>query len=224
VSAQQRAIARAACLLLAGCTSLVLGACDDLIAPPLRSRASAAEPSASRPTGTALAATSSTATAVAADPNAAPAELRVVDGAQLRAEIAASARKATLVNVWASWCGSCKREIPMLLEVARGLAGEGVNLVLVSADEPSSRAKAVELLREHGAELPSRALGGGVDAFRRAIDPRWQGAIPATFLLDGSAKVRYFWNGPVLETEISPIVQGLLAGEAIDGMSDYAAH
>ena len=48
--------------------------------------------------------------------------------------------------------------------------------------------------------------------------------IPAgPFLLDAAAKVRYFWNGPVLAHEITPIVQGLLAGEPTDGMTDYAA-
>jgi thiol-disulfide isomerase/thioredoxin len=190
-------------LLVACC---MLAACGDMIAPPKRQRAAAQEP-----------------TPVPADQNVPP-ELRVVTGPQLRAEIAASGRRATVVNVWASWCGSCKREIPMLLELARGLSSEGVALVLVSADEPKSRDKAVELLRADGADLPSRVLGGGVDAFRHAIDDRWQGAIPATFLLDASAKVRYFWNGPVLETEISPVVQGLLAGQAIDGMTDLAAH
>jgi thiol-disulfide isomerase/thioredoxin len=197
-------------LLVVACS---LGACGDMIAPPKRQRVPAAEASAA----------TQTPTAVPADQNTPP-ELRVVTGAELRAEIAKSGRKATLVNVWASWCGSCKKEVPMLLELARGLASEGVTLILVSADEPNSRDKAVELLRADGADLPSRALGGGVDSFRHAIDERWQGAIPATFLLDASGKVRYFWNGPVLETEISPVVQGLLAGEAIDGMSDLAAH
>lgn len=203
-------MSRGISLLLACCA---LTACGDMIAPPKRRVGPAAEASlvAQKPT------------AVPADQNTPP-ELRVVTGPQLRAEIAASGRKATVVNVWASWCGSCKKEIPMLLELARGLSSEGVTLVLVSADEPSSRDKAVELLRADGADLPSRVLGGGVDAFRHAIDERWQGAIPATFLLDASAKVRYFWNGPVLETEISPVVQGLLAGQAIDGMTDLAAH
>jgi thiol-disulfide isomerase/thioredoxin len=221
MSSRRGLSARAGVLLLIA--GSMLGACGDLIAPPHANRTPAAEPDMTARAASAVGA-SHRARVVPADAIAAPPELRVIDGAQLHAEIAASGRKATLVNVWASWCGSCKKEMPMLLEVARGLAGEGVGLMLVSADEPASRARAVELLREQGAELPSRALGGGVDAFRRALDPRWQGAIPATFLLDGHAKLRYFWNGPVLETEIAPIVQGLLAGQAIDGMSDYAAH
>jgi thiol-disulfide isomerase/thioredoxin len=200
--------------LLAACSG-GLAACSGGRVRSHRSPASAAK-TAVPPVPTAAARPAET--AVSAVP-----ELRVLDGMALRGEISRSKRKATLVNLWASWCGSCKREIPMLLEVARGMEAEGVGLVLVSADEVSSRPRAVELLREHGVPLPSHALGGSVNAFARALDPRWQGALPATFLLDAAARVRYFWNGPVLAHEISPIVQGLLAGEAIAGMTDYAA-
>ena len=183
--------------------------------PPRRERAAVTEAEASAAEARAA---RSASTAVATER-----ELPAITGAELQAQVARSGRKATLVNVWASWCGSCKREIPMLLEVAHGMESEGVRLVLVTADEPKSRPRAIELLREHGVPLPSHALGGSVDSFARAIDPRWQGAIPATFLLDATGKARYFWNGPVLAHEIAPIVQGLLAGEAIDGMTDYTA-
>jgi thiol-disulfide isomerase/thioredoxin len=187
---------------------LVLACACDMVQPPRRKHGPSAEARTGR----------SAETAVATVP-----ELRAVTGMQLRSEVARSGRKATLVNLWASWCGSCKREIPMLLEVARGMEREGVGLVLVSADDEKTQPLAVELLREHGVPLPSHALSGRINAFARAVDPRWKGAIPATFLLDAEGTIRYFWNGPVLAHEIAPIVQGLLAGAAIDGMTDYAA-
>jgi thiol-disulfide isomerase/thioredoxin len=126
----------------------------------------------------------------AADQAAARLPLRVLEAVALRAEIEAAGRKATLVNLWASWCGSCKQEIPMLLEVAGGMEQAGVGIVFVSADEPEARDTAVSLLREHGVALPSVAMGGGVSGYRRGLDARWKGAIPATFLLDAEARVR----------------------------------
>jgi hypothetical protein len=45
--------------------------------------------------------------------------------------------------------------------------------------------------------------------------------LPATFLYDDRAKLRYFWGGPVREDEILTIVEGLLAGRPIDGESDF---
>src|SRR5262245_14472486 len=42
--------------------------------------------------------------------------------------------RATLVNVWATWCGPCRKEFPALLRVARARGADGLRLVLVSAD------------------------------------------------------------------------------------------
>ena len=131
--------------------------------------------------------------------------------------------KALVVNLWASFCGSCKRELPMLVALRDRFASAGVGLLMLSADEPEDRAEAVALLREHGLPLPSHHLAGGVGAFRAAIEPRWEGALPATLLLDAEGRVRYFWNGPVLDEEVRPIIEGFLAGEHIDGMRDVAA-
>ena len=41
--------------------------------------------------------------------------------------------------------------------------------------------------------------------------------LPATFLYDENGILRFYWGGPVYEKEITPVVDGLLAGEKIDG-------
>ncbi len=40
----------------------------------------------------------------------------------------------TLVNIWATWCEPCKKEIPALDSLYRALAPEGFRLVAVSVD------------------------------------------------------------------------------------------
>jgi hypothetical protein len=45
--------------------------------------------------------------------------------------------------------------------------------------------------------------------------------LPASFLFDGTGKLRYFWGGEAFEAELTPIVDGLLAGKPIDGESRF---
>ncbi len=44
----------------------------------------------------------------------------------------------TLVNVWATWCGPCKEEIPALDSLYRALAPQGFRIAAVSIDDGDS--------------------------------------------------------------------------------------
>lgn len=131
--------------------------------------------------------------------------------------------RGLLVNFWASFCGSCKRELPMLKTLRDDFADAGIGLLLISADAPEDRDKAVALLREAGLPAAGHYTLAPVGAFKAELEPRWRGALPATMLLDTTGRVRHFWNGPVLADEVRPVLQGFLAGEDIDGMTDLAA-
>jgi thiol-disulfide isomerase/thioredoxin len=143
--------------------------------------------------------------------------LRDVDGPGLVAEIRAAKRKATLLNVWASWCGSCKRELPMLVSLGQALESEGVAVMFVSVDEPKARPAAVALLETLQPKPSSFIVKGSLGPFMRAVNPRWKGALPATLLYDENAELLWFWPGPVLEHEITPIVSQHLAGQPLEG-------
>lgn len=45
------------------------------------------------------------------------------------------AGRPALVNVWATWCGPCIHEMPMLADFARAQADDGVQVVGVALDE-----------------------------------------------------------------------------------------
>jgi thiol-disulfide isomerase/thioredoxin len=150
-------------------------------------------------------------------PSAATKDLLTLDAPQLFERIRKSGKRGTLVNVWASWCGSCRDEIPMLLSLRSAFEREGLDFAFVSADEPAAFTSVVELMRSLKGPLPALAVAGSMNSFKQAMRPDWHGALPATFLFDATAKLRYFWEGPVYDHEITPIVQGFLAGETIDG-------
>jgi thiol-disulfide isomerase/thioredoxin len=144
-------------------------------------------------------------------------ELTNVDANRVLARSHGAHTRGLVVNMWASWCGSCREEIPLLLGLQQAFAAEGIEFMFVSADERKDQARALALAKEWGAPLPLPVVNGSFGEFKRGLHPKWRGAIPATFLFDTQAKLRYFWEGPILEHEIAPVLQGFLAGRNIDG-------
>jgi len=140
---------------------------------------------------------------------------------QLLARIRSAQNKATLVNVWASWCGPCREEVPMLQALSQNLARQNVAVVLVSADEPEDAPKAESFLKANQISVPSYLAARPLGPFKLGMNPRWPGMLPATFLFDSAAKLRYFWGGPVYEHEIDAVIQRLLDGSLVDGEADF---
>lgn len=143
--------------------------------------------------------------------------IEVVSGERLLERALATGARAIIVNAWASWCGPCRREFPMLVNLGASMKSESVAVVFVSVDEPESHDAALDFAREHGQEGPVFVAERPLGPFKRSLHPDWPGMLPATFLYDEHGRLRFFWGGPVYEEELLPVVEGLLRGEKIDG-------
>lgn len=127
-------------------------------------------------------------------PTTAPVPQPAEAGAIL-AEVKRPGASAVLVNVWATWCSPCVEEFPDLLHVARELSPKGLRLVLVSVDFPGSEDETTAFLTKQGVDFPTFARTGKDEAFVDGLEPKWSGAIPATFLYDDAGKLVRFWEG-----------------------------
>ncbi|MEO8279476.1 MAG: DsbE family thiol:disulfide interchange protein [Ideonella sp.] len=112
--------------------------------------------------------------------------------------------KVWLLNVWASWCGSCRQEHPVLLDIARR-----ADLPLIGLDYKDTPQAAAEWLTQHG----NPYLLSAVDADGRVgIDYGVYG-VPETYLIDKAGTIRYKQIGPltaeVVNDKIMPLVQAL---------------
>jgi thiol-disulfide isomerase/thioredoxin len=153
-----------------------------------------------------------------------PEGIEEVDAAKLLRLARAPKSRGLVVNVWASWCGSCRQEVPMLLALRDKLASKHVRVEFVSADEPQAFPKVLELVSTWNVGLPALAVAANtIGNFKRALSPDWRGGIPATFLIDAQGKLRHLWEGPILEEEVAPVVERYLAGDAVDGVTRTAA-
>lgn len=109
----------------------------------------------------------------------------------------------------------------MLQKLADRFAPQGVQVLLVSVDEPDQMKQVRGFLVDKGIRLTSYLAAPPLDAFKAGMNPRWPGMLPASFLFDEKAKLRYFWGGEAFENEVVPIVEGLLAGKRIDGETRF---
>ena len=63
-------------------------------------------------------------------------------------DVASYRGRVLLLDVWASWCGPCKQELPMLDAMARRLKSQGIDVLAVSVDQ--ERANVDKFLKGHG--------------------------------------------------------------------------
>ncbi|NUQ18781.1 MAG: TlpA family protein disulfide reductase [Sphingomonas sp.] len=79
------------------------------------------------------------------------------------------AGKPTLVNLWASWCAPCIKELPTLDRLARANSGK-LNVIAISQDMDVPHASVVAFLKAHkiatlgSYQDPKMALSGALNA------------------------------------------------------------
>jgi cytochrome c biogenesis protein CcmG/thiol:disulfide interchange protein DsbE len=112
--------------------------------------------------------------------------------------------KVWLLNVWASWCISCRDEHEVLLEFSR----QGV-LPVVGLDYKDKRADALSWLTQFGDPYTVSIMD--TDG-RVGIDYGVYG-VPETFLIDKNGRIRHKYAGPltpeILEKEFLPRIKEL---------------
>jgi thiol-disulfide isomerase/thioredoxin len=143
--------------------------------------------------------------------NAPPAIERADHGAILRMVKAGSA-KATIVNVWATWCEPCRKEMPDLLRLRERYRREGFDLILVSADDPDSAETSVRsMLGRFGVDFPTYIEHDSSDeAFINGMGGEWRGALPASFLFGRGGTLRELMVGERSYGEFEQKVTALL--------------
>ena len=109
-------------------------------------------------------------------------------------DVASYRGRVLLLDVWASWCGPCKQELPVLNDMARRLKSAGIEVLAVSVDQ--ERGNVDKFLRAQG----------GHWALTVAHDPRGEIAellqpdkMPTSYVVDRAGIVRYVNTGFVPE-------------------------
>ena len=106
----------------------------------------------------------------------------------------------TVLNLWATWCGPCREELPLVQQLA-DRAGDRLKVVgLVTKDTADNGAA---FAADAGITMPT-----GVDAQGRLVDAQRLPALPYTYLLRADGTVAHLQMRPVTSVEE---LEGLVA-------------
>jgi len=89
--------------------------------------------------------------------------------------------KPLLVTFWATWCEPCRDEYPMLNELAKQYAPQGLKVVGVSMDDDGDLILMRRFLARYKPVFPNyRKKAGGEELFRQRVLPGWNGTLPVS--------------------------------------------
>jgi thiol-disulfide isomerase/thioredoxin len=90
--------------------------------------------------------------------------------------------KPLLVTFWATWCEPCRDEYPMINELAKEYAPNGLQVLGVDDDEEGDLILMRRFIARYKPIFPNvRKKRGNDTAFCQAVSPDWNCSMPATF-------------------------------------------
>jgi peroxiredoxin len=114
--------------------------------------------------------------------------------------------KVVVLDFWASWCGPCREELPVLERLNKSYAGQGLVVLGVNIDNQASAAK--DFLKKLPVTFPVVH-----DAEKQVAKQFAPPTMPSSYIIDRSGKLRHVHAGykasdaAKIETEIKELLK-----------------
>src|ERR1700731_1461561 len=148
-----------------------------------------------------------------ASKTAAPRDPELIDAQAYQKLLEQNRGKPLLVNFWATYCEPCRDEYPMLNELAKKYAPQGLKVVGVSMDDDGDLILMRRFLARYKPVFPNyRKTAGAEAAFRQSVLAGWTGSMPVSvFYAKDGRQVAHF-IGEKGREQYEEAIRGLLAG------------
>jgi thiol-disulfide isomerase/thioredoxin len=106
-------------------------------------------------------------------------EISFQDGSGQRMTLADYAGKVVLLNIWATWCAPCRKEMPTLDRLQAELGGPDFEVVALSMDR-----KGPDVVTKFFGEIGVKHLALNIDTSSQAMFALGAVGLPLTLLID----------------------------------------
>jgi len=122
------------------------------------------------------------------------------------ATLSAYRGQVVIVNLWASWCGPCRAEMPALQNVYAVNRERGLEVLAVNSTFQDSQAEAQDFVENLGLTFPILLDHDGAVSRRYLLR-----ALPSTFFVDRKGVIRsVVFGGPMTEAVVQTKIETLL--------------
>ncbi len=134
-----------------------------------------------------------------------------------------SGKNVVMLDMWATWCGPCRQELPHLIEVAKQYKAKGVVLYAIDIDKRESKKKIEEFLQKEKLDMTV-----GLDSQGQVGDAYGVEGIPMLMLIDKKGIVQVVhigYEAKDFEKGLHKELDNILAGKnlAAATISEYEA-
>lgn len=127
--------------------------------------------------------------------------LPALDGGEVR--LSDLRGKAVVINLWATWCKPCRKEIPQLIDAYNTYRDRGLVILAINLQESTSVVR--PFAKDFGMNFPILLdrRGSVADKYRLL-------GLPTTYFVDRQGVVRSVFTGPFVEKVQGTTVQGAI--------------
>ena len=137
---------------------------------------------------------------------------RAITAEELPALLKREGSRSLLVNYWATWCDPCREEFPDLVKIDKEYRTQGLDSIAISLDDVAELKTGVPaFLRQMKVTMPVYLLNvADPQPSINLVDPKWSGALPATFLYDAKGEVVFKHFGRFNTAELRAAIEKLV--------------